>query len=713
MKVSLLTKLPFLLPVCLAASLFCGLAKTTVAQTTPVEKEFLYGASVYPELQTREEWNRMLDEFREAGINCVRVSESSWGNLETAPGKYNFGWLHQFLDDLHKRGMKAVLGTSSYLPPQWLTAANPTLLQEFRSGGKLHPMGRHAASLHHPQFRAAVNRYVTALAREFKDHPAVIGWQIDNEVEWRMRMIDYNPVTEEAWTKWLSLNYRSAAEINRRWGLVGWGLKVDSLDLIPQFRVSADGNLAIVKLAHLRFTKDSILDYFRAQKDALRLGGAKQWITTDWVQIWNTIADEPAARQILDISGCNSYPPSAPDPEFYRNAAWHYDLHRSVYGAGRFILTETRIGVAGDVKMFDAFPSQRQFNMWMLHPVAFGASGLWYWSGNRWVNGHWPHWGGLLDWTGQPEPDFKWVAELGRFFSKWGKTLIEQPVKAEAAIITDFDQRAALDVYPHTNSSQRVLSESFDLMHRLGLGVDCLTTSDATDVKKISRYRMILIPAATALDREGIETALQQYIESGGQVVITPFTAYQLWDGVFRSDGFGANLKNLTGAFARTVRRMGTTADEGRENQRVAWKEAVGSEISPVGIDGFCELLEVARSAEVIATFQSDEPFLNGKPAAVRRKIGKGAIIKLGFWPGDDSLAGIIRRLLPADVFPLLEIAPAGVMVVPRSDGSVFVVNTSSKPAKVRLKRDLTDRISGKKVSSSAELSGYEVLWLD
>src|SRR5262249_8374937 len=115
-----LTKLVFF-----AVCFFGGIVKTAVAQTRQFEKDFLYGASVYPELQTREEWNRMLDEFRDAGINCVRVSESSWGNLETAPGKYNFGWLHQFLDDLNMRGMKAVLGTSSYLPPQWLTAANP------------------------------------------------------------------------------------------------------------------------------------------------------------------------------------------------------------------------------------------------------------------------------------------------------------------------------------------------------------------------------------------------------------------------------------------------------------------------------------------------------------------------------------------------------------------------------------------------------------
>ena len=79
--------------------------------------EFLFGASVYPELQTKDEWNKMLDQFQRAHMNGVRVSESSWGNLETAAGKYNFAWLRSFLDDLQKRNMKAILGTGSYVSP--------------------------------------------------------------------------------------------------------------------------------------------------------------------------------------------------------------------------------------------------------------------------------------------------------------------------------------------------------------------------------------------------------------------------------------------------------------------------------------------------------------------------------------------------------------------------------------------------------------------
>src|ERR1039458_2570812 len=54
-----------------------------VAKSQMKISNFLFGASVYPELQTRDEWNSMLDHFQRAHMTCVRVTESSWGNIET------------------------------------------------------------------------------------------------------------------------------------------------------------------------------------------------------------------------------------------------------------------------------------------------------------------------------------------------------------------------------------------------------------------------------------------------------------------------------------------------------------------------------------------------------------------------------------------------------------------------------------------------------
>ncbi len=670
---------------------------------------FLYGASVYPELQTREEWNRMLDEFQKAHFRLVRVSESSWGNLETAPGKFNFGWLKDFLDDVNRHGMKAMLGTSSYIIPQWLYEQNPDILMQLEPGAPAHPQSRHSVCLNHPAYRAAVKRYVLALGREFRDHPAVIGWQLDNEIEHKLNRVCYNAACQRAWRQWLTKTYRTADEFNRRLLLVSWGMDVTSLDQVPVPGHPVDGGLPALRLANLHFRRDTILGLFNEETEALREAGVKQWITTDWNTYFTALADDPLARKALDVASLNFYQPSADNPDYWRTLAWHLDMHRSAHGSGQFMVTETRVGVAGDTIMHDPFPKREQFRMWMLQPAAYGAFGLMFWSGNRWHGGHWPHWGGVLDWTGQPEPDFSWVVETGAFFEKWSDKLLRTPVEAKAAVISDFDQRAALDVYKHTPSSPRLLPETFDALHRIGVGVDSIAVDDAVKPGKLAQYALVVIPAATALTDPALPPVLAKYVENGGNVVVTPFTAYMSWDGIFRKDGFGANLAGLTGSLARTARRMGTSADKGREDHLVAWLGGV----SPVGIDGYVEYLDVKPGAEVIGRFQSSEPVLNNQPAATRVRTGKGAAIKLAFWPSDDSAAQLFRSLVPEGRCLLAGTAPREVQAVPRSDGSLFVVNTSSDAKEVKFTHPVTDRISGRKLDTTSRLPGYEVLWVE
>jgi len=346
--------------------------------------------------------------------------------------------------------------------------------------------------------------------------------------------------------------------------------------------------------------------------------------------------------------------------------------------------------------------------MWALQPAAFGAFGLMYWSGNRWHGGHWPHWGGVLDWTGEPEPDFKWLVELGEFFDKSSGQLLRNPVKATAAVITDFDQRAALEAYAHVPSSRQVLPQAFDALHRLGAGADSVNVEEAVK-GGLGKYALVVIPSAAALDNPGFPAALRSYVENGGNVVITPFTAYQSWDGVFRKDGFGGNLADLTGVIVRTARRMGTSADKGREDQHVSW---LGGD-SPVGIDGYCEYLKVGAETEVIARYRSSEPVLDGQPAATRRRVGKGSVIKLAFWPQDDSVLRLLRELLPAGGNLLAAAVPQGLQAVPRTDGSLFVINTTSRSAEIRLARRALDRISRRSVEDRVAMKPYEVLWLE
>jgi glycosyl hydrolase family 42 (putative beta-galactosidase) len=60
------------------------------------------------------------------------------------------------------------------------------------------------------------------------------------------------------------------------------------------------------------------------------------------------------------------------------------------------------------------------------------------------------------------------------------------------------------------------------------------------------------------LDSPLVVEALHQYVVRDGTLVVTPFTAYMDYNGVFRDEGFGANLLELTGGLVRTVRCTGS-----------------------------------------------------------------------------------------------------------------------------------------------------------
>jgi beta-galactosidase len=669
----------------------------------------------------------MLDEFRRAHMNLVRVAESSWGNLETAPGKFNFGWLHTFLDDLHRREMKAILGTSTYVPPQWLVGAHPEITVQLLPGMFSDPMSRKSPCLNHPQYRDACRRYISAIGNEFKDHPAVIGWQLDNEIEFMVSVICYNPACDRAWRQWLQTTYHTTDEFNRRLDLVSWGMKITSFDEVPQPRpgVESSGQIRLagskearqslpaVSLANFHFERDVILNFLAEQGSILRAAGVTQWLLTDWNDIWPALADDPKAQEFMSIAGLNYYQPSPDNATYWRDLAWQQDMHRSTYRVGQFITTETRFGVAGGTQMGDPAPTREQFLMWGLQAAAFGSSALMFWSGNRWRGGHWPHWGGLLDWSGHPEADFGWAVELGAFYKKWGPKLLTNPVKASAAVLTDFNQRTALEVYPHVPDSRSVLPESFEALHRLGIGVDTLNTACARDALTLHQYSCIILPAATAFDDPQATTALRSWVQSGGLLVVTPFTAYMSEDGVFRNDGFAANLKPLTGTLVRTVRWMGSPPESNKAEQVVLWSEQAPGESSALGLGGYVEYLEVEPHVTIIATFKSDQQILNGRPAATRNRIGAGTVIKLGFWPADDSFANLIQKLLPNASNLMSKPAPPGVLGVPRVDGSVFLINTTSEQRGITLTRSATDRLSGSDIAAQTTLQAHQVLWVE
>lgn len=693
--------------------LIVGLLKSSAQNVAFKTDVFLYGTNVYPEIQTREEQIKMLDLFSQAGYTVLRLGESAWGNLEPAPGKFDFGWLRFFLDEMQKRNIKAILGTCSFIPPIWLTAKNPEMLWQYEDGNYANPMSRHAISRNHTAFRTALQKFILAYGNEFKDHLAVIGWQLDNEIELTMNFygIDQNPMNQKSWKLWLNKNYHNAAEANQRLGFRAWGWQVQNIDAIPMPSKGNDGNLATLRLAYLHYQRDNIMEYFTWQKGLLRKAGVKQWVTTDLNMLYNTIADASKPLNPLDISAINMYQPTSDNPNYWAEQGMYSNIHRSASN-GKFLLTETRIGPTGGAYVSDEAATKSQFFMWMLEPAAFGANCIMHWSGNRFTGGHWPHWGGLLDWSGKPEPDFEWTKDIAAFYKKWGKTIIETTVDAQAAVLTDFDQRAALETYPHApnKESLSLLAGAFNAFHRNGIGVDAITSVDAMDYNNLKKYKILVLAAAPCLDDSAIKSSLLQFVENGGILIVSPFTAYQTWEGIFKSDGFASGLEDVIGSKVQSIRLLSKSSSF--VEHLIMNRDTLFKNI-PVAMSGFTERLTGYKEQDVIARFTNTDEVMAGKPAVIYKKSKKGYALKFAFWPDQDIFSELIGKICQFENPIISQTVVNGVQIVPRTDKSVFVINTMGKAQKIVLAKPMNDRITGTQRSANFELKPYEILWLN
>jgi beta-galactosidase len=698
--------LPFLLVFLLGA-----FPSQALAQPLPFRTDtFLYGASVYPELQTWEESLKMLDEFQKAHFTVLRLGESAWGNLEPAPGQYDFGWLKRFLDEMHRRNLKAVLGTNSYIAPQWLFARHPDLNLQLTPGLPVNPLVRKAASIHHPAYRKAVRDFLGAFAVAFKDHPAVIGWQLDNEVDALFNKVDYSRAGQEAFTAWLRKNYGSPQELNRRWGLQAWGLQVTQLEEVKVPSPGVEGDAPVLAFAYQRFVRDAIADFLAEMAGIIQGSGAKQWLTSNFMA-FPFIGYDAQFDRSFAVNGLNVYAASNTEAGGWSSLAQHFDLSRSARNVRQFLITECRFGVMGDAKIWDPVASPEQFKMMNLLPAAYGAVGSIYWTGNRYASGHWPHWGGLLDWSGRPEADFSLAVEIGDFYRKWGGKLLRNGVSAKAAILTDYDQVMAHRSYPHTpkNAGEYTTTDFFEAFHRLGIGVDGLTIQQAGQAEKVAAYEVIVLSAASVLNDEKAVLNLRQFVEAGGTLIVTPLVGYQTADGIFHQNGFAANLQSLTGCLVRTVRLIKPKGDAGNTPQRVT----LGQTSFAIGAEGFCELLESAPAATAAGKFTVQDPYLNGRPALVGHKIGKGKVFKLAFWPEGRQLPHLISTLCAVRNPFFNQVLPPALHAVPRTDGSIFLANTSGKSVTLKLIKAGVDRLTGKRLTNALTLAPYQLVWLE
>ncbi len=320
--------------------------------------------------------------------------------------------------------------------------------------------------------------------------------------------------------------------------------------------------------------------------------------------------------------------------------------------------------------------------------IASGADGIIFWSGNRWHGGHLPHWGCLINFVGEPEREFAWVAELGAELRALGPAIVAARVAADVAVANDFDQRAALEAYPHVRTADTVMPSTIGALRRIDIGVDSINAVRAGRIAELGWYRAVLLPAAPVLEGDAVCPTREAFVANGGLLVVLPMVAMQSAEVVFVSGGLGGGMATLTGNAAISMRQLG--GEPSGEVQAICWGDGTRSALAA---SGYFEV-PVSDPPEVLARLVHRNAMLDGRAAVTSRTFRRGRVVRLAALPEPDALARCLSAWLRDACASPLPLLPDGVMVVPRTDGPRFVINTTCDQQSIPALASRADRLA-------------------
>ncbi|MCX7515429.1 beta-galactosidase, partial [Frateuria hangzhouensis] len=93
-----------------------------------------------------------------------------------------------------------------------------------------------------PAYRFYAERVSRKILTRYADHPAIIGFQVDNEPG---NVLPHNDSTFQAFVAWLRRKYGTTSRLNEEWGLVYWSHRIQEWaelwrpdgNLMPQYQL--------------------------------------------------------------------------------------------------------------------------------------------------------------------------------------------------------------------------------------------------------------------------------------------------------------------------------------------------------------------------------------------------------------------------------------------------------------------------------------------
>lgn len=685
-------------------------------KTIPGEK-FDLGVCYYPEQWPEHMWADDYNRMREIGFTIVRMGEFAWNFFEPEEGVFTFDLFDRAIDLAHEYGLKIILGTPTATPPAWMTHQYPEILNATLEGVQYqHGMRRHY-NYSSPVYRSYCAKITEAMAKQYANHPGVVGWQIDNEFNCEVNAF-YSNADHTAFRTWLQEKYGSLEALNQAWGTVFWNQSYSDWEQVHLPRPTPGGapNPHLV-LDEKRFISDNIISFARVQTEILRKLAPKQWITTNGM--FAHLDNHRMTDELLDFYSYDSYPNFATiwndadreNPLMDRVSSNQLTKVRSI--SPNFCIMEQQSGPGGWVnKLQQSSPKPGQMRLWTYQSVAHGADMLLYFRWRTATFGTEIYWHGINDYHNRPNRRVAEAETISRELGRIGEAIAGSRFAADVAVLQDYDNEwdGELDVWhgPLTKESIYGWSKSLQYNH---IPFDYLYLQNKTNLDDLVRYKVLIYPHPTIMSEETAEL-LKQYAAGGGKLIFGARTGYKDKRGHCRMTPFPGPVAELCGV---TVEDFTLIVNEA-STPNIRWIDGGDEDSTPACL--FNDILHPENSkVETLAVYDGD--YYTGKPALTRNPYGSGEAYYYGAAFSRDVADALIRRfgLKPATT-GWAEL-PTEVEVAIREKQNrrfAFLLNYSNKPVKARLLRETEDMLEGKRLAAGdLDIAPYgvKVLSLD
>ena len=613
----------------------------TGAMTTP---PLSVGASWYPEQWPEARWDADLALMERAHLSVVRIGEFAWARMEPSDGVFDFAWLDRAVAAAARHGLKVVIGTPTAAPPIWLTETHADV-RRMEEDGRVQGHGeRRQFSVASATYRRYATRIAGALAQHYGRNPAVVGWQVDNEIG----LESFDPEAKRRWAEWLAARYGTVAALNARWSTEYWSQRYARFDQVP-LTLGRDQNPALVLDAR-RFFSDLWADYVAAQASAIRAAADPRQFVTINSTAWNDHFDQYRVHRGLDLAAWDEYVPDGrPD---WSALALHHAVVRG-YLNRNFWVMETQPGnVNWGANNRALDPGDTRMLAWQA--VAHGADAVLYWQWRSAPGGQEQYHGTLVGADGLPMPVYDEVAGLAAELRRAAALLAGTQPVARVAMLYSQDSRWAIEQqrFARDYDPVAVLRAWYRPFFARGIGVD-VVPPDAD----LGRYDLVLAPGLNVLDAATAER-LARYVRGGGHLVLGPRSGMKDGDNALWPQRQPGPLADLLGAHVEQFHALDAPValtGDGAGGRAQVWAEA---------------LAVTQRDTVAMSWYGTGNGWLEGKPMAVSRHVGRGDLAYVGALLDDAGQDAVAAGWLSwAGIAPRPPLAP-GIETAERAGGA-------------------------------------------